>query len=279
MCSRSLRCRPSSLPDFERPILAARPYYGAARRAAAAIVAPLGEARGLRSSLLTVALCDCGNRRRRARPQRLHGRQALCVLSALGRDGGSRACARGASAAPLDRRGRGGGARLPFVRARAAVRRRSLSQLDRIAAGRDDSSADLFLPRRARQSDCVRDLVVLLSQRMDPGRRNKSGDRCARPAKEAALRPRSGSSGRMFDTTIHIDDLGLPRAGLAARQGRRLSHCRARRVRQTFGPTLRDGEKPWPEMLQASVRPSCVVRPQNRGPQRRNGGLYARGQS
>ena len=80
---------------------------------------------------------DCGARRRRARPQRLHGRQALCVLSALGRDGGSRACARGASAAPLDRRGRGGGARLPFVRARAAVRRRSLSPLDRIAAGRD----------------------------------------------------------------------------------------------------------------------------------------------
>ena len=41
---------------FERPILAARPYYGAARLAAAAIVAPLGEARGLRSSLLTIAL-------------------------------------------------------------------------------------------------------------------------------------------------------------------------------------------------------------------------------
>ena len=41
---------------FERPILAARPYYGVARRAAAAIVASQGERRRSLPSLLSVAL-------------------------------------------------------------------------------------------------------------------------------------------------------------------------------------------------------------------------------
>ncbi|MGH6798542.1 MAG: acyltransferase family protein, partial [Roseiarcus sp.] len=41
---------------FERPILMARPYYGAARRAAMGVVAPPGEPRRLRPSLLALAL-------------------------------------------------------------------------------------------------------------------------------------------------------------------------------------------------------------------------------
>ena len=48
---------------------------------------------------------------------------------------------------------------------------------------------------------------------------------------------------------------------------------------QTFGPTLREGEKPWPECLQDAFDAKGAVRPSDRGHQRRNRGLYARGQS
>ena len=78
---------------FERPILAARPYYGAAR-AAATVAAPQRRSSALGSFASRDRAWPCGARRRRARAQRLHGRQALCVLSAPRRDGGSRPCAR-----------------------------------------------------------------------------------------------------------------------------------------------------------------------------------------
>ena len=59
-----------------------------------------------------------------------------------------------------------------------------------------------------------------------------------------------GSSGRMFDTTIRINAAGFRGPEIAPDK-----HGRFRIVAlgesQTFGPTLRDGEKPWPELLQA----------------------------
>ena len=58
-----------------------------------------------------------------------------------------------------------------------------------------------------------------------------------------------GSSGRMFDTTIHINNLGFRGPDMARDKGDAFRIV-ALGESQTFGPTLRDGEKPWPELLQ-----------------------------
>jgi peptidoglycan/LPS O-acetylase OafA/YrhL/lysophospholipase L1-like esterase len=59
-----------------------------------------------------------------------------------------------------------------------------------------------------------------------------------------------GSSGRMFDTTLHINHAGFRGPEIAADKGDRFLIF-ALGESQTFGPTLREGEKPWPEQLQA----------------------------
>jgi peptidoglycan/LPS O-acetylase OafA/YrhL/lysophospholipase L1-like esterase len=58
-----------------------------------------------------------------------------------------------------------------------------------------------------------------------------------------------GSSGRMFDTTIRINNLGFRGPDMARDKGGAFRIV-ALGESQTFGPTLRDGEKPWPELLQ-----------------------------
>ena len=58
-----------------------------------------------------------------------------------------------------------------------------------------------------------------------------------------------GSSGRMFDTTVHINNLGFRGPDMARDKGGAFRIV-ALGESQTFGPTLRDGEKPWPELLQ-----------------------------
>ena len=68
----------------------------------------------------------------------------------------------------------------------------------------------------------------------------------------------AGSSGRMFDTTIHINAAGFRGPEIEPeKQGR--FRIVALGESQTFGPTLRDGEKPWPELLQGLFdrRASC----------------------
>jgi peptidoglycan/LPS O-acetylase OafA/YrhL/lysophospholipase L1-like esterase len=59
-----------------------------------------------------------------------------------------------------------------------------------------------------------------------------------------------GSSGRMFDTTIRINAAGFRGPEIAAEKADRFRIV-ALGESQTFGPTLRDGERPWPEQLQA----------------------------
>ncbi len=59
-----------------------------------------------------------------------------------------------------------------------------------------------------------------------------------------------GSSGRMFDTTIRINSAGFRGPEIALDKKNRF-RIFALGESQTFGPTLRDGEKPWPELLQA----------------------------
>ncbi len=58
-----------------------------------------------------------------------------------------------------------------------------------------------------------------------------------------------GSSGRMFDTTVRINAAGFRGPEIAPDKGDRFRIV-ALGESQTFGPTLRDGEKPWPELLQ-----------------------------
>ena len=67
-----------------------------------------------------------------------------------------------------------------------------------------------------------------------------------------------GASGRMFDTVIRINSAGF--------RGPEIAPDKADRFRvvalgksQTFGPTLHEGEKPWPELLQDlfTARASC----------------------
>ena len=134
--------------------------------------------------------------------------------------------------------------------------------LDRIAAGRDGRSADLFLSRRARQSDRLRDLVVLLSQRVDSRGRDKGGDRRAGPAKETALRPGSGQLGAHVRHHDPHQQSRLSRARHGARQGGRVSHRRARQVADLRADVAR-----WREALARTaagpVRPARLVRPQN----------------
>jgi peptidoglycan/LPS O-acetylase OafA/YrhL len=57
------------------------------------------------------------------------------------------------------------------------------------------------------------------------------------------------SSGRMFDTVIRINSAGFRGPEIAADKGDRFRIV-ALGESQTFGPTLHDGERPWPELLQ-----------------------------
>jgi len=66
------------------------------------------------------------------------------------------------------------------------------------------------------------------------------------------------SSGRMFDATIRINSAGFRGPEIAPDKGDRF-RITALGESQTFGPTLHEGEKPWPERLQDlfAARASC----------------------
>jgi peptidoglycan/LPS O-acetylase OafA/YrhL/lysophospholipase L1-like esterase len=67
-----------------------------------------------------------------------------------------------------------------------------------------------------------------------------------------------GGSGRMFDTVIRINSAGFRGPEIAPNKADRFRIV-ALGESQTFGPTLHDGEKPWPERLQDffAARASC----------------------
>jgi lysophospholipase L1-like esterase len=59
-----------------------------------------------------------------------------------------------------------------------------------------------------------------------------------------------GGSGPMFDATIKINNFGFRGPDMTLDKGRAF-RIFALGESQTFGPTLHDGEKPWPEFLQS----------------------------
>ncbi len=69
-----------------------------------------------------------------------------------------------------------------------------------------------------------------------------------------------GSSGRMFDATIRINAAGFRGPEIAPVKGDRFRVV-ALGESQTFGPTLREGEKPWPERLQDLFAHAACNRP------------------
>ena len=93
MSSRSSRCRRCSSPDSSGRSWRRGPITARRDAQSRRLVAPRREPRRLASLARSPSRLALRRSARRARPQRLHGQQALCVLSALGRDGGSRACA------------------------------------------------------------------------------------------------------------------------------------------------------------------------------------------
>ena len=216
-------------------------------------------------------------RRRRSGAQRLHGERAPSVLSGAGRRG-RRSRLRSPSAPGGSRAGLGVAARALLLFALALPGgRRALSVHDRRADRRLGRQPDLFLPGGAREPGRVRHVVVLLPQRMDPRRRHPRRHREARPAQEAPVRARAWNLGAACSTPPSGSmSAGFRGPEIAAEKGDRFRIV-ALGESQTFGPTLRDGEKPWPERLQdlfssaACSRPIEVINAGNRG-------LYARGQ-
>ncbi len=70
-----------------------------------------------------------------------------------------------------------------------------------------------------------------------------------------------GAAGRMFDATIRINSAGFRGPEIASAKGDRFRIV-ALGESQTFGPTLHEGEKPWPELLQdLFATPAACSRP------------------
>ena len=234
---------------FERPILVARPYYGAARRAAAAIVAPQREPRGLRPLLLAIAFglaaLGAGVLARNAfmadKPYVFYSMLAATAALVLALAETARPCSTGAVAVAarafllfalalpfadgLYRRSTG----LPLV---ATVAQPTYSY--RAAHANPTAFATWWFYYL---NEWIRDDGI------------RAAIDAPDPQKKLPFVLVPGSSGHMFDTTIRINNLGfrgpdLPRDKSDAFRIVALGES------QTFGPTLRDGEKPWPELLQ-----------------------------
>jgi len=235
---------------FERPILAARPYYTAARRAAAAaLAAPRGEARRFRPSLVSIALAlaaiGAGVLARNAfmanRPYAFYGFLFATAGLALALSERARPASRGALAAAA-RAFLLFALALPFA---DALYRHSTGLP--LAA----TIAHPTYSYRAAQANPAAFAVwwyyYLNEWIRDDGIRSKID--APDPEKKLPFVFVPGSSGRMFDTTIRINNLGFRGPDLPRDKGDAF-RIFALGESQTFGPTLRDGERPWPELLQ-----------------------------
>jgi peptidoglycan/LPS O-acetylase OafA/YrhL/lysophospholipase L1-like esterase len=235
---------------FERPILAARPYYTAARRAAAATLAtPRGEGRWFRPSLLSLALgvaaVAAGVLARNAfmanKPYAFYGLLVMTAGLSLTLSEKARPFSAGALAAAA-RAFLLFALALPFA---DALYRHSTG-LPLVA-----TVAQPTYSYRAAQANPAAFAVwwyyYLNEWIRDDGIRSKID--APDPQKKLPFVLVPGSSGRMFDTTIRINNLGFRGPDLPRDKGD------AFRIvvlgeSQTFGPTLRDSEKPWPELMQ-----------------------------
>jgi peptidoglycan/LPS O-acetylase OafA/YrhL len=234
---------------FERPILAARPYYGEARRAAAAIVAPSGEPRRLHPSLLAVALglaaIAAGALTRNAfmadKPYAFYPLLAATAVLVLAL--AEQACRHSTGAVAVAAR-----AFLLFALALpfADALYRSSTGLPLVA-----TTAEPTYSYRAAHTNPTAFAIwwfyYLNEWIRDDGIR--AAIDAPDPQKKLPFVLVPGSSGRMFDTTIRINNLGFRGRDLPRDKGDAFRIV-ALGESQTFGPTLRDGEKPWPELLQ-----------------------------
>jgi peptidoglycan/LPS O-acetylase OafA/YrhL len=236
-------------PGFERPILAARPYYGAARRTAATVVARPSEPRRRRSLLLPLVLgfvaLAAGALARNAfmadRPYAFYGLLAatavlVFALAETVRPHQAGAVAVAARAFLLF------ALALPFA---DALYRRSTG-LPLIVTTAEPTYS--YRAAHANPTAFAAWWFYYLNEWI-----REDGIRAAidapDPEKKLPFVLVPGSSGRMFDTTIRINSLGFRGPDLPRDKGDAFRIV-ALGESQTFGPTLRDGEKPWPELLQ-----------------------------
>jgi|GEM_PF-1781955 len=235
---------------FERPILAARPYYGAARRAAATIVGRDGAGWRWRPSLFALALglavLGGGVLARNAfmadKPYAFYPLLAATAFLALALAEKARPHSTGAIAIA---------ARAFFLFALAlpvadAMYRRSTG-LPLVATAAQPTYS--YRAAHANPTAFATWWFYYLNEWIrDDGIR--AAIDAPDPLKKLPFVLVPGSSGRMFDTTIHINNLGFRGPDLPRDKGDAFLIV-ALGESQTFGPTLEDGEKPWPELLQA----------------------------
>jgi peptidoglycan/LPS O-acetylase OafA/YrhL/lysophospholipase L1-like esterase len=233
---------------FERPILVARPYYGGGRRAAAT-VAPLAEPRRLRPSLAGVALglgaLAVGVLARNAfmanKPYAFYPLLAATAFLALALVELARPFSTGALAIAA-RAFLLFALALPF--ADALYRGSTGLPLTATVAAPTYS----YRAAHANPTAFATWWFYYLNEWIrDDGIR--AAIDAPDPLKKLPFVFVPGSSGRMFDTTIRINNLGFRGPDLARDKGDAFRIV-ALGESQTFGPTLRDGEKPWPELLQ-----------------------------
>jgi peptidoglycan/LPS O-acetylase OafA/YrhL/lysophospholipase L1-like esterase len=234
---------------FERPILAARPYYGGPRAEGAAAVAPQGEARRSHPWLLAIALAvamlGAGALARNAfmgaKPYAFYPLLVATAILALvlvetvrpRRTGALAVAVRAfllfALALPvadaLYRRSTG----VPLV---ATIAQPTYSYRAAHANPTAFATWWFYYLNEWIREDGIRAAIDAPD-----------------PQKKLPFVLIPGSSGRMFDTTIHINNLGFRGPDMARDKGDAFRIV-ALGESQTFGPTLRDGEKPWPELLQ-----------------------------
>ncbi len=235
---------------FERPILAARPYYTAASRSAAgAAASPRGGAWRLRPSPLSVALALAallaGVLARRAfmadKPFAFYGLLVATAGLVLALSTKAWPDAKGALATTA-RAFLLFALALPFA---DALYRHSTG-LPLVA-----TIAQPTYSYRAAHANPAAFAVwwyyYLNEWIREDGIRSKID--APDPEKKLPFVLVPGSSGRMFDTTIRINNLGFRGPDIQRVEGDAF-RIFALGESQTFGPTLRDGERPWPELLQ-----------------------------
>ena len=235
---------------FERPILVARPYYtAAAARGRRRSATQRGEGRRFRPSLLSIALAlatlGAGVLARNAfmanKPYAFYGLLLATAGLALALSERARPASSGALAAA---------ARAFFLFALALP---FADALYRHSSGLPLAAtiAEPTYSYRAAHANPAAFAVwwyyYLNEWIRGDGIRSKID--APDPQKKLPFVLVPGSSGRMFDTTIRINALGFRGPDLPRDKGDAFRIFALGEL-QTFGPTLRDGEKPWPEQLQ-----------------------------